>query len=300
MSLAARETGNAMKKIAITGANGQLGSALCARFGDQAIPLTRSELDLANLSEIQEVLTKIQPDIVINCAAYTAVDKAEEDTELSERINGDAVGEIAKACNTLDITLVQISTDYVFEASESTGSPWKETDQTKAKGKYATSKLLGEANAQNAKRHFVIRTCGLYDAANNGPVRGRNFVDTMLSLSQDRDQLSIVNDQRCTPTYIPHLADAIEFLADRDEYGIYHITNGDEATWFEFAGELFRQSNTPMSLEPITTEQYGAPAPRPGYSVLDNAKYLALGGPKLPSWTQGLSDYLSALSIASS
>lgn len=288
-----------MKKIAITGANGQLGSALCKRFGEKAIPLTRSELDLSDLGQIQKVLEDLRPDVVINCGAYTAVDKAEEEKELNKRINGSAVGAIADECQKLGSKLIQISTDYVFEACESNGSPWKETDPVKAIGEYANSKLLGETNAQRCERHFVVRTCGLYSVANAGPIRGRNFVDTMLSLSQDRDALSIVNDQRCTPTYIPHLANAIEFLLDREEFGTYHITNSDQATWFEFAGELFRQAKVPMSLTPITTEEYGAPAPRPAYSVLDNSKYLDLGGPTMPSWTQGLSDYLSALSIAS-
>ena len=287
-----------MNRIAVTGANGQLGSELCRTFGDAAVPLTRNELDLASPDQIERVLAEIQPDIVINAAAYTAVDKAEDEVKLCHTINANAVHVMAEVCQRFGSTLVQISTDYVFDASKAGDGPRKETDDVKPQGVYARSKLAGEAYARNSDRHYVVRTCGLYSAAADSPVRGRNFVDTMLSLGAERSELSIVNDQRCTPTFVPHLVEAIRFLIDSRDYGTYNITNSDDATWFEFAGELFRQAKIDVALTPISTEDYGAPAPRPRYSVLDTSRYHALGGPEMPRWNTALTDYLSSLRVS--
>lgn len=290
-----------MNRIAVTGANGQLGAELCKSLGEAVIPLTRNELDLADADQIERVLSEIQPDFVINAAAYTAVDKAEDEIERCHQINANAVHTLADACQRFGATLVQISTDYVFDSvtvdARNGGVPHQEADLAEPQGVYARSKLAGESYARNCDRHYVVRTCGLYSAVADSPVRGRNFVDTMLSLGAERNELSIVHDQRCTPTFVPHLVNAIRFLMETRQYGTYHITNSDDATWFEFAGELFRQAKIDVELTPITTEAYGAPAPRPQYSVLDNAKYLALGGPEMPRWSSALTEYLATLQV---
>lgn len=283
--------------IAVTGASGQLGSELCRVLGDRAIPLSRQEMDLCSPDAIRHTLLELKPSVVINSAAWTTVDKAESEPDAAAQVNAEAVKAIADACLELDAVLVQISTDYVFGAAGGT-SPWRESDPTLPTSVYARTKFSGEQNARTWHKHYIVRTCGLYSSVADGPVRGRNFVDTMLSLGSERDELSVVYDQRCTPTYVPHLVKAIQFLVDTGKFGTYHITNQGDASWIEFASEVFRQAGVEMNLNPISTADYGLPAARPSYSVLDGAKYHALGGPSMPHWTQGLSDYLRCATSA--
>ncbi len=231
------------------------------------------------------------PRVVINAAAYTLVDQAEKEPELCNAVNATAVECLSDICTELDCTLVQISTDYVF-GGPAQNEPHGELDATCAQGRYAQSKLAAERLAAGCRRHFIVRTCGLY-GCRDPRGKGGNFVDTMLRLGAEREVVRVVSDQQCTPSYVPHVARAIAFLFSTDAYGVYHVVNAGATTWFEFAGEIFRQAGLKARIEPITAAEYGAPAPRPSYSVLSTAKYRALGGPELPNWSIALAEYLA-------
>lgn len=285
-------------RIAITGATGQLGHELARRLGNEALPLDRRACDLTDPDGIRG-LVALRPDAVINAAAYTQVDRAEQEVERCRRVNAIAVSELADVCAELDCPLVQLSTDYVFAGVSGRDTPFRESDPAVPRGVYATTKFEGEQAAARWSKHWIVRTCGLYTP----PLPERafsNFVATMLRLGRQRDRLRIVDDQRCTPSYVPHVARAVLYLLResperlrRSGYGLYHVTNSGSCTWYEFAAEIFHQAGIPVVLERITTAQYGAPAPRPAYSVLDTAKYLATGGPELPHWREGLREYLA-------
>jgi dTDP-4-dehydrorhamnose reductase len=285
-------------KIVITGAYGQLGGELCRQLGNAAIPTDVDTLDLTNGQAVFERMIVQKPDAIINCAAYTQVDKAETEPEKCRAVNATAVENLARACKYLDCPMVQISTDYVFGATTPTPRPWRENDPTAPQGVYARTKLEGELMAARHAKHLVVRTCGLY--APPSDLRAVNFVRTMLRLGASRKELRIVNDQHCTPTYVPHLAKAIVFLLqaaskDAAPWGIYHVTNTGEATWAEFAAEIFRLAKLPVTIHPITTAEYGAPAERPSYSVLDTSAYHRLGCPRMPDWREALAEYFVEL-----
>jgi len=279
-------------RIAITGAEGQLGSELCRRLGDEAIALDLPDFDLTDRQGVVATLLDLRPEAVVNTAAYTAVDKAEDQPELCWRVNTEGVAAVAEACRALDIPLVQISTDYVFGAG-GRNQPYRETDEPSPQGVYARSKLEGEREAARWTRHFVVRTCGLY--GRRGKRAAGNFVETMLRAAQSGKAIRVVGDQQCTPTYVPHLAKAVLFLLGTQRYGIYHVVNTGETTWYDFAREIFGRLGLRPPLEKITTAQYGAPAPRPSYSVLDTGKYHSLPGrPAMPPWQDALAEYLGA------
>ena len=280
--------------IAVTGAFGQLGGELCRRLGKGAIPLDIDTLDLTAGPAIVDAIVGLHPDLVIHCAAYTQVDKAEAEPELCRAVNATAVEYIAKACSILDCPLVQIGTDYVFGESPVEPRPWRETDPTSPQGVYARTKHEGEQAAARHPKHIIVRTCGLY--ARPSDPRANNFVKTMLRLGQSRPEVRVVNDQYCTPTYVPHLAEAILWLAGATTgrpapWGIYHVTNTGQTTWCEFAAEIFRLAELNVKVHPITAAEYASPAARPSYSVLDTSHYHSLGGPAMPDWRAALAEY---------
>jgi dTDP-4-dehydrorhamnose reductase len=280
------------RTIAVTGATGQLGREICRLLGPAAVPLARSQLDLAQPAMIRDVVEKLRPQVVINCAAWTAVDAAESDPDACRLVNADAVGELAAACNAVNATLVQVSTDYVFGTDATRTVPYTETDATGPVNEYGASKLAGEQAAATATRHLVIRTCGLYSAGDHGPVRGRNFADTMLALAAERDELRIVQDQHCTPSFVPHVAAGILRLIDSGAEGLFHVVNSGSTTWYAFARELFRVADLKMKLHPIPTSDYPTPAKRPAYSVLNTNKFSASAGDPLPAWQTGIAEYV--------
>lgn len=279
-------------EIAITGSGGQLGSELCRRLGRRAVALDLPDFDLTDPQGVLRTLARLRPAAVINTAAYTQVDRAQEQAELCWRINQGGVGHLAAACGQLDVPLVQISTDYVFGAAASLGRPYREDDLPSPQGVYAESKLGGEQEAAVWRKHIIVRTCGLYGKP--GPkTPASNFVDTMLRLARQGKPLRVVADQLCTPSYVPHVANAILFLLEATHFGLFHVVNRGATSWHDFAAEIFRRARLDVSLEPITTAQYGAQAPRPSYSVLDTGKYQALGGPEMPAWQDALAEYLA-------
>ncbi len=282
----------------ITGAGGQLGSELCRQLGIRGRGIDINELDITDSASVRKSLVELRPRVVINTAAYTAVDKAEESPDICKSVNSDAVAILAEESAAIDATLVQISTDYVFGSPPEPRQPHVETATPSATGVYAESKLAAEQHAATNPKHFIIRTCGLYGQA--GPTSAGNFVTTMIRLGTERDKVSVVDDQHCTPTWVPELATAIRFLTDQgtspsDLYGTYHVVNGGETTWFGMAQEIFRLAEIECDVEAITTEQFGALAPRPPYSVLCNEKYHRLGGPAMSSWDQALAKYVSQI-----
>lgn len=277
-----------MKRILVTGAEGQLGRELMRQLGDRGIPVDRDELDLTALGQDLTPLLELRPDAIINTAAYTAVDRAETEVEACRAINATAVEHLARACAELDCPLLQVSTDYVF-GGERTGRA-REEDPVNAESVYAQTKLEGEHHARTWTRHFIVRTCGLYGLS----PRNNNFVDTMLRVGAERRAVRVVGDQHCTPSYVRDVARAILFLLSTDAYGTYHVVNEGQTTWYEFACEIFRLANLDVAVERIRTDEYPLPARRPSNSVLDTTKYQSLGGPPLPSWRDALADYLAA------
>jgi dTDP-4-dehydrorhamnose reductase len=278
-------------KIAVIGSRGQLGGELCRKLDGDVIGLDRTMLDITDRNAVLACLAHLRPHAVINTAAYTLVDRAEEEPDVCESVNSTAVGYLAEACADIGAVLVQVSTDYVFGRSSLPPRPCRENDAAEPLGVYACSKWRGEQMAARCPKHFIVRTCGLYGRREAGQKAG-NFVATMLRLGRERSLVRVVDDQICSPSYVPHVAQGIGFLLSTDAYGIFHVVNSGRTSWFEFASEIFRQSRIQTCLEPITTQQYGARAPRPAYSALDTAKYRALGGPMLVSWVDALAEYL--------
>jgi dTDP-4-dehydrorhamnose reductase len=282
-------------KIAVTGAWGQLGAELCRQLDSDAIPLEIDTLDLTDAPAVQQRFLQLQPEVVINCAAYTQVDQAEGDPQACRAINAVAVEHLVRACKRLDCPLVQLSTDYVFGGNLDRSTPYRENDPPSPRGVYACTKLEGEHAAAGHPKHLILRTCGLY--ARPADRRAKNFVKTMLRLGSSHGELRVVADQYCTPTYVPHLAKAVLFLSgvtgfEPAPWGIYHVTNRGATNWHDFAAEVFRQAGIDASLRAITTAEYGASAPRPAYSVLDTTAYHNLGGPAMPDWRTALAEYI--------
>ena len=278
------------KRILITGCGGQLGTELTRLFGDSAVPVDVDQLDITSLENVQSILSDVQPAIVINAAAYTAVDLAEDDRERCFAVNSDGVKNLAEVTRSIGAKLVQISTDYVFGDFPTERRPRRESDDPSPIGIYAQSKLSGEAAAATNPNSLVVRSCGLYGIS--GPTATGNFVTTMVRLGKERESVKVVDDQHCTPTSVVELARAIRFLAESKHCGVFHVTNEGETTWFEMAKRIFDFAGLQCNTVPITTAEYGAPAHRPPYSVLDCSKYRATKGPSMSEWPLALAGYL--------
>ncbi len=279
-------------KILITGSGGQLGSELCRQLGSDGVGVDLPQLDLTDRAAVCDLVRAIRPDAVINTAAFTQVDAAEEQADLCRAVNVEGVSNLVAACRELGCTLVQISTDYVFDGANR-DTPYREDDRPNPQGVYAVSKLDGERLVQTCPKSLIVRTCGLYGRP--GPNSAGSFVQTMLRLGAGGKELRVVDDQRCSPSYVAHVARAVRFLLDRQAVGVYHVVNSGQVSWHDLALELFRQSGMDVSVRPISTAEYNPPAPRPAYSVLDNRKYQAIPGrPGMPSWQAALGEYLAA------
>ena len=287
-------TRNDFAPTLVTGCGGQLGHELCRLLGDEAIGTDIDTLDITDRKAVQAFVSKHTPKTVINAAAYTAVDQAEDQPDLCHAVNSLAVKNLAEATKANGSLLIQISTDYVFTGCQSE-HPFVENDNPIPVSIYAKSKRDGETHAQLNPNHLVIRTCGLYGQP--GPTASGNFVTTMLRLGQQRDSISVVDDQACTPTSIEELAAAIVFLVKSNHRGLFHITNDGWTTWKDFASAIFEISGLPCKVQSITTEEFGAKAARPRYSVLDCSKYRATNGPQMSNWKSALRNYLDKLQV---
>ncbi|MEB3277318.1 MAG: dTDP-4-dehydrorhamnose reductase [Lyngbya sp.] len=289
-----------MRQILLIGKDGQLGQELfpiLAPLGEVK-SVGRDTLDLANPEAIAKIVADVKPDLIINAAAYTAVDKAESEPELAIAINGTAPGILAKEAEEIGATLIHVSTDYVFDGSQS--HPYLETDPTQPLGAYGQSKLAGEkAILETQANAAIVRTAWVYGVGGKG-----NFVKTMLRLGGEREELRVVCDQVGSPTWTGDLAQAIVQLSDKinpDTTGIYHYTNSGVTSWYDFAVAIFeeaQQLDFPLKIQrvvPISTSEYPTPARRPAYSVLNTKKISAILGTYPPHWRQSLRKMLSKL-----
>lgn len=280
-------------RTAILGADGQLGRDLLPAL--RALPLRRADCDLARGDTIAPAVERAAVDVLVNCAAYNLVDRAESEPDVAFAVNAFGARYLAAACAARGTKLVHFSTDYVFGSVRAEPPvPLVETDAPGPVSAYGVSKLAGEHFALAASdRNLVIRTCGLYGAHGAGG-KGGNFVETMLRLAREGKPIRVVDDQRCTPTYTVDLAEATKVLIERGATGLVHVTSGGECTWYEFAQEIFRLAGLKPDLAPITSAEFGAAARRPARSVLSNAKAHALGVPPLRHWSGALAAYLAA------
>lgn len=287
--------------IAVTGASGQLGGELCRQLGREAVGLDLPDFDLTRHARVRQTLLDLRASAVINAGAYTQVDRAEQDRERCWAVNAEAVGCLAQACCELACPLVQVSTDYVFGRDTSRTVAYREDDVPAPLSVYGESKLAGERQAAAWRRHLIVRTCGLYGLP--GPLTsGSSFVDTILRLGrqpQADKHLRVVGDQRCTPSYVPHVARAILFLLRGGAQGTFHVVSSGATTWYDFALEILRQAHIEATVERITSAEYGSLAARPGFSLLDTSKYHALDGPAMPAWQDALAEYLAERGVVS-
>lgn len=287
-------------KILITGANGQVGWELqraLAPMGE-VLALGHAQLDLANPDAIRQALRHAAPDLIVNAAAYTAVDRAEQEPALAQAVNGEAPGILAEEAQRLHAALVHYSTDYVFDGSK--GAPYEEIDATNPLGVYGATKLAGEKAISAVDcAHLILRTSWVYGA------RGKNFLLTMQRLARERDELRVVDDQIGAPTWSRILAEATVLIlgqclhkggvADRlrDKGGLYHLSAAGQTSWFGFASAIVQQNEKPPRMIPIPTSDYPLPAARPAYSVLANGKIARHFGIRLPDWRDSLGQCLA-------
>ena len=278
-------------KTLIFGARGQLGQELCTQMAPHGIPLDLPDADITDRHTVADIFEQLKPACVVNAAAFTKVDAAEQQPAVCRRVNAVGPRNLAEACEKRKIPLVHFSTDYVFCGSTQR-TPFRETDAVAPEGVYAVTKYEGEKHvAETCEKHLILRTCGLYGKP--GPNTPGNFVETMRRLGSERKNLRIVADQHCTPTWIPNLVQATRFLLKTEAWGLYHLTNRGETTWLEFAQEIFRLCGLTPEVSPITTAEWNAPSPRPLYSVLDTGKYHSLEGAlEMPEWREALARYL--------
>ncbi|HEY93265.1 MAG TPA: dTDP-4-dehydrorhamnose reductase [Dehalococcoidia bacterium] len=281
-------------KVLVIGANGQLGTDLCRALHDlEVIPLTHDDIEITDIESIKEVFNKHEPDTVINTAAYVRVDDCETDEEKAFLVNAIGARNIAVVTQELGAKLVHISTDYIFGGeSDSHTTPYTEFDTPVPLNIYGKSKLAGEDFVRHlCQRHFIIRTSGLFGVAGSSG-KGGNFVETMLRLGRERDELRVVSDQVFSPTYTKDLARKIAQLINTEYYGIFHITNKDTCSWYEFTKEILSLAGLKTPVVPITSDQYPQKARRPRFSVLDNYRLRLLGMDDMRSWREALKDYM--------
>lgn len=273
-------------KLLVTGAAGMLGRDVvqaAGNAGHEVVGLGRGELDLTDAGAVAERIGEERPGVVINCAAWTDVDGAEEHEEEATAVNGIGAGNVAAAAAAADAAVVYVSSDYVFDGGK--GSAYVETDQTAPLSAYGRSKLAGEEATREAnRRHFVVRSSWLFGTG------GPNFVETMLRLASQQSEVLVVRDQVGSPTYTWHLAYGIVRLIEGIEYGIHHMAAAGTCSWYEFAREIFEQAEIDCTVMSATTEMLARPAPRPACSALASQRRHPI---ELPSWQDGLSAYLA-------
>jgi dTDP-4-dehydrorhamnose reductase len=283
-------------KVAVTGAKGQLGTDLCrALHSFDVIPFTHADIEIGDMASVREAMVKHKPAVIINTAAYVRVDDCEDKKEKAFQVNALGARNVAVVAQELGAKLVHISTDYVFGGeAELRTAPYTEFDTPIPLNIYGKSKLVGENLVRHfCLRHFVIRASALFGVAGSSG-KGGNFIETMLRLAKERDELRVVNDQVFSPTYTRDLARKITQLMTTECYGIFHITDGGACSWYQFTTEIFKLAGLKTRVVPITSEQYPQKARRPRYSVLDNYHLRLLGMDDMRPWQEALRDYLEA------
>jgi dTDP-4-dehydrorhamnose reductase len=276
-----------LKKVLITGANGQLGQALkkaSVNHADLEFYFAASaDADITAAESVADLFSRVQPHFCINAAAYTAVDKAETEPEAAYAVNVLGAKNLAQACKKHGTVLLHISTDFVFDGTKN--SPYTEQDATAPLGVYGKTKLEGEDEViKNLGEYYIIRTSWVYSEF------GNNFMKTMLRLAAERDSLNVVSDQHGTPTNANHLAEALITIikSNKGAYGIYNYSNEGETTWYDFARKIFELNNVSINLQPIPTTAYPTPAQRPKYSVLDKTKIKEVFNLTITNWQEAI------------
>jgi dTDP-4-dehydrorhamnose reductase len=273
-------------RVLVIGAAGMLGRDVIEAFearGHEVVPLTHDDLDIVDGPRIDATVGEIEPDALVNCAAWTDVDGAEAHEREAMAVNDTGAGLLAVAAGTVGASVVYPSSDYVFDGSK--GAPYVESDLPRPISAYGRSKLAGETSVAAANsRHIIVRSSWLFG------VGGGNFVETMIRIGMEQPEVLVVSDQVGSPTYTRHLATAIAMLAESGDYGIHHVSGGGSCSWFEFAQEIFDQAALPARVMAARTEMLARPAPRPAYSVLESE----LRNPVvLPDWRAALAEYMN-------
>ncbi|MCM1120667.1 MAG: dTDP-4-dehydrorhamnose reductase [bacterium] len=278
-------------KILVTGVKGQLGYDVVNELekrGIEAVGVDIEEMDITDGGSVDHVIRRESPDAVIHCAAYTAVDAAEENEALCRRVNADGTRNIAQVCKALDIKMIYISTDYVFSGQGE--RPWEPEDERAPQSVYGQTKYEGELAVQELlKKYFIVRIAWVFG------VNGKNFVKTMLKLSENHDTITVVNDQFGSPTYTYDLARLLVDMVLTEKYGIYHATNEGDCSWYDFACAIFEEAGIPMTVKPVSTAEYGAKASRPANSRMSKEKLTDNGFERLPAWQDALRRYMDIL-----
>jgi len=278
-------------RLLVTGGAGMLGRAVteaATRLGHEVTSLSRAELDITDADRVRRAIGAARARAVVNCAAWTDVDGAEEHEREATATNGAGAGNVARAAEETGSRIVHVSTDYVFDGSKTT--PWVESDAVGPIGAYGRSKLAGEQEVVAAgPGHALVRTAWLFGGF------GRNFVDTMLELGRERDEVSVVTDQVGNPTWTVHLAEALVELAERDgDVGVFHAAAAGSCSWYELAVEVFDRAGASCRVRPTTSDRFPRAARRPAYSVLGTERDEA---PSLPTWQEGVEGYLASRAV---
>jgi dTDP-4-dehydrorhamnose reductase len=274
-------------RLLVLGSGGMLGRAVVAdarRLGHDVVALTHADLDVTDADHVTRVVTAAEPRAVVNCTGFTDVDGAESDEGRALRVNGDGAGNVARGAAEASARVVHVSTDYVFDGSKR--EPWLESDPVAPLQAYGRTKLAGERAVADANpEHAIVRAAWLFGAG------GPNFVATMLRLAAERDEVTVVTDQRGSPTWTGHLAAALVEVAEREgDVGLFHAGGNGECSWSEFAVEIFDRARMRRRVVPTTSERFARPARRPAYSVLGTERE---PGIVLPPWQDGLAAYLA-------
>lgn len=277
-------------KVLVTGVNGQLGHDIveeCQKRNIEAIGVDVKEMDITDAHQVDEVITETKPDAIIHCAAWTAVDKAEDEVEQCRKVNRDGTKHIVDVCEKLELPLMYFSTDYVFDGQGE--EPWHEYDERHPLNVYGKTKYEGELEVERLQKHFIIRISWVFG------INGGNFIKTMLRLGKERGEVSVVNDQVGSPTYTYDLARLCVDMIQTKEYGTYHATNEGICSWYEFACEIFKQANMDVIVHPVDSSQFPTRAVRPKNSRMNKTELDKHGFTRLPSWQDALERYLDTL-----
>lgn len=278
-------------KVLVTGTKGQLGYDVVNELekrGHTAVAVDIEEMDITDAVSVERVITEAEVEAVIHCAAYTAVDAAEDNVEICRRVNAEGTENIAKVCKKLDLKMIYISTDYVFDGEGE--RPWEPDDEGHPLNVYGQTKYEGELAVEKyLEKYFIVRIAWVFG------VNGKNFIKTMLKLSETHEELNVVDDQVGSPTYTYDLAVLLVDMVESDKYGRYHATNEGLCTWYEFAKEIFRQAGVEVKVNPVTSDMFPAKAKRSKNSRMSKDKLDANGFHRLPTWQDALERYLSEI-----
>ena len=278
-------------KVLVTGVKGQLGHDVVNELkerGIEAVGVDIQDMDITDASSVDRVTRGAAPDAVIHCAAYTAVDAAEENVEACRKVNADGSRNIAKVCRDLDIKMIYISTDYVFDGQGE--HIWEPEDECAPGSVYGQTKYEGELAVQELlEKYFIVRIAWTFG------VNGKNFVKTMLKLAENHDTITVVNDQFGSPTYTHDLARLLADMVQTEKYGVYHATNEGFCSWYDFACAIFKEAGVRVNVVPVTSAEYGAKANRPMNSRMSKEKLTENGFERLPPWEDALKRYIAEL-----